>query len=177
MSKDHSMNGKLNDILPEMIGSQSEEIIQELVKRKMTGAARLAVDMFHAMEERFGAEARDVVSDMIKNRGADSVPQGTGDPRQDLRDFCDRVERGCAGTHRWKRIIDEPNQIGYEFTRCMWAEVFSELGEPELGMYYCASDEPTVKAYNDRIGMKRTKTIVQGDKTCDHIFYIEDRTK
>ena len=55
----------------------------------------------------------------------------------------------------------------------MWAKVLAELGEPELGMYYCAVDEPNIKVYNERLGMKRTKTIVQGDKFCDHIFYVE----
>lgn len=168
------MDGSLNDILPEPISSQSEEIIQELVKRKMTSAVRLAVNMLHAMEERFGKDAREVVSDMIKNRKANPLPQGTGDARKDLRDFCDRAERRIAGTHRWTRIIDEPDQIGLKVTRCMWAEVLAELGEPELGMYWCASDEPNIKAYNERLGMKRTKTIVQGDEFCDHIFCVEE---
>ena len=52
------MDGSLNDILPETISSHSEEIIKELVQRKMTSAARLAVDMLHAMEERFGTDAQ-----------------------------------------------------------------------------------------------------------------------
>ena len=167
------MDGRLNDILPEPIGAETEGAIQELVKRKMTLAAHLAVEMLHKMEERFGEDARDVVSEMISNRKSDPQPQGSGDPEKDLHDFCNRVERGCAGTHRWQRIIDEPARIGYAFNRCMWNEVFQELGEPELGLYYCASDEPSVKAYNQKLGLERTKILMKGDEICDHVFFVE----
>jgi len=46
--------------------------------------------------------------------------------------FCDRLNRGCAGTHQWAHFSEEPNRVAYRYSRCMWAEVFPELGEPEL---------------------------------------------
>ena len=71
------------------------------------------------------------------------------------------------------RVIEEPGRIGYHFTRCMWAEVYRELGEPELGLVICASDEPAVKAYNPQLAFERTKVLMDGDELCDHIFLVE----
>ena len=122
------MPGSLNDILPDPISRESEEILLDLIKRKMKGAAGLAVRLLHAMEERFGPEAREVLREMIGHREPTPRP-GAGEPEADLRTFCDRLDRGCVGSHRWERVIDEPDRIGYHYTRCMWAEVFRELGE------------------------------------------------
>jgi hypothetical protein len=167
------MEGRLNDILPEPISEESEKIILELIKRKMAGGVRLAIHLLQAMEERFGIEARRVMKEMIDGRKPGPNPTGTGDPEQDLHDFCDNLERGCVGSHRWRREVDEPDRIGYSFTRCMWAEIFRELGEPELGFYYCAGDEPSVKSHNPKLGLRRTKVLMLGDEICDHVFLLE----
>ena len=55
------MPGSLNDILPESLNPEAEEIVLELLKHKMKGGASLAVRLLRAMEERFGPEARQVV--------------------------------------------------------------------------------------------------------------------
>lgn len=169
------MGGSLNEILPEPISEEAEEIICELIKRKMKGACGLTVRLLHAMEERFGPEAREVVRDMIAGR--EPTPRAdAGEPEADLREFCDRLDSGCVGSHRWERVIDEPGRIGYHYTRCMWAEAFRELGEPELGFVICAGDEPGVKSWNPALGFRRTKVLMNGDEVCDHIFLVEDKT-
>ena len=107
-------------------------------------------------------------------RGSAPAPrQDSGDPRQDLRDFCAGLDRGCVGSHSWERVIDEPDRIGYHYTRCMWAEVYRELGEPELGYVICAGDEPGVKSRNPGLGFSRTQVLMNGDAVCDHVFYVE----
>ncbi len=166
------MNGSLNDILPEPISKDSEEIILGLLKRKMKGAASLAVRLLCAMEERFGPEAREVIADMIAKRQPNPRPDAK-DPEEDLQEFCASLERGCVGSHRWERVVDEPDRIGYRFTRCMWAEVYRELGAPELGFVLCAGDEPAVRSWNPRLGFERTKVLMNGDEVCDHVFFVE----
>jgi len=167
------MNGSLNDVLPEPVSKENEEAILEILKRKMKGACGLTVRLLHAMEERFGPEARQVLKDMIENREPNPRPDA-GDPEKDLHDFCERLEKGCCGSHQWTRVIEEPDRIGYHFTRCMWAEIYNELGEPELGFYLCAGDEPGVKSYNPKLGFRRTKVLMDGDDVCDHIFLVEE---
>lgn len=166
------MLGSLNDILPEPISEENERVLLELLKRKMKGASGIAVQLLHAMEERFGPEAREVVRDMARNRKATPRPDA-GEPEADLREFCARLDEGCAGSHQWERVIDERDCIGYRFSRCMWAEIYRELGEPELGLVICAGDEPAVKSYNPKLGFKRTKVLMRGDQECDHVFHVE----
>jgi hypothetical protein len=79
----------------------------------------------------------------------------------------------AAGSHRWEKGIDEPDQIEYNFTRCMYAEVFCELGEPDLGLILCATDKSWVESYNPKLKFQRTKVLMNGDEMCDHLYRIE----
>lgn len=168
------MAGGLNDILPEPISEQNEKVIMDLLKRKMSASCGLAVQLLHAMEKRFGPAAREVVREMAKNQ---TYPprENQKTPEQDMQEFCSMVEKVAAGSHRWQKTINEPARIGYNYTRCLYAEIFQELGEPELGWVICARDEPWVKSYSPNIGFKRTQTLMQGHKCCDHFFYVEKR--
>lgn len=166
------MPGSLNDILPTPVDEETEQVILELLKRKMKTASNVAVQLLHAMEERFGPEAREVVRDLVCNPRLEPRPN-TGRPEADLREFTSRLERNCAGSHEWERIIDEPGRIGYLFTGCLWSDVFRELGEPGLGFLMCAADAPAARSYNPKLGFSRTKTLMEGDDACDHIFYVE----
>ena len=167
------MPGSLNDILPEPISEENERILLELIKNKLRGALGMSVRLLHAMEGRFGPEAREVVRDMARSYCPKPRPN-PAEPQEDLRAFCKRLDRGCVGSHRWERVADEPDRIGYHYTRCMWAELYRELGEPELGWIICAGDEPAVKAYNPQLGFERTKVLMNGDELCDHVFYVKD---
>ncbi len=57
-----------------MSGSLNE-IVADMLKHTMKNAAMLAVLLLHAMEERFGPEAREVMQDLVHNRHPDSRPQ------------------------------------------------------------------------------------------------------
>jgi hypothetical protein len=57
----------------------------------------------------------------------------------------------------------------------VWAEIYRELGEPELGFALCASDEPAVRSYNPKLAFRRTKLLMNGDEVCDHEFYVDKR--
>jgi hypothetical protein len=166
------MPGSINDILPEPVSEEAEAIIIDQIRAKMMGAAGLTVALLRAMEERFGPEAREVVREMAQ-RGEHEPRRDPGDPERDLHEFCAQLERGCVGSHRWERVADEADRIGYEFTSCMWADVFRELGEVELGLVICAGDQPMVRAYNPRLGFRRTKVLMAGDDVCDHVFLVE----
>ena len=165
------MPGSLNNILHEPISEENERIILDVLKRKMKGAAELGVRLLHAMEIRFGPEAREVIREMIND--SNTTPRSdAGEPEEDLQQFCESLDKGCAGSHLWNRIVDEPDRIEYRFTRCMWAEIYRELGEPELGFVICAGDEPAVRSYNAKLTLKRTRVLMSGDEICDHVFYV-----
>jgi hypothetical protein len=168
----YTMEGSLNEILPEPISKKNEEAVLNFVKRKMMVSLDLAVEILHAMEKRFGSEAREVIREMAIQQEFD-IREKTGSPEKDLQDFCNMAEHMAAGTHRWKRVIDTTTAIGYEFTRCMYAEILRELGEPELGLIICARDEPWVKSYNPKLGFRSTKKLMDGDEICDNVYLVE----
>ena len=166
------MSGSLNDILPDPISEENERILLSLLKRKMQGAASLTVRLLHAMEDRFGPEVREVVRDLAKNPTI-TPRQDVGKPEEDLRDFCSNLDRACVGSHQWERVIDESDRVAYNYTRCVWSQIYRELGEPELGIVLCASDEPAVRSYNPKLAFRRTKVLMNGDEVCDHVFYVD----
>jgi hypothetical protein len=166
------MSGSLNDILPEPISEANEKVIMDLLKRKMTVSIEIAVQLLHAMEARFGPEVREVVREMAASQEFEQNPE-EGDPQSDLQEFCTMIDHAAAGSHRWDRVVDELDCVGYHFTRCLYAEAFRELGEPDLGWVMCSRDGPWVKSYNSKLAFKRTKTLMQGDAMCDHVFYVE----
>ena len=167
------MLGSLNDILPEPISEENEKIILDLLKRKMTVSLDIAVQILQAMERRFGAEAREVVKTMIQNQEFDQR-ELFSDPEKDLREFCELVDSSIVGTYHCERVIDEPGKVAYKITRCMYAEIFNELGEPDLGYVMCARDEPWVKSFNPKLGFKRTKELMGGSDMCDNAYYVAE---
>jgi hypothetical protein len=167
------MPGSLNDILPQPISEENEQVILDMLKRKMTVALDLTVQVLNAMDKRFGPDVREVVQQMAKEQEFPPEEE-IGNPEEDLCKFCSMVDHAAAGSHRWERVIDEPDRIGYHFSRCMYAEILLELGEPELGMVMCARDGPWVKSYNPKLGFRRTKTLMEGNEYCDHIFLVVD---
>ena len=166
------MAGNLNEILPDPISEADEQILLDLLKRKMTVMADIAVELLRAMEREFGSRAREVVREMVNHQEFESR-QDAGKPETDLRDFCAMVDKAAVGTHKWKKTEDQPQSVGYRFTRCMYAEVFHELEEPELGLIMCARDEPWVRSFNPKLAFKRTRTLMSGDDLCDNMYYVE----
>jgi len=167
------MAGSINDILPQPISQENEDVIQDLLKRKMAVSLDLAVELLHAMEKRFGPEVREVLQQMAIEQEFPPEDE-VGIPNEDLWKFCIMIDHAAAGSHRWERVIEEPDRIGYQFSRCMYAEILRELGEPDLGLVMCARDGPWVKSYNPKLGFQRTKTLMEGDEFCDHIFLVDD---
>jgi len=69
-------------------------------------------------------------------------------------------------------ILEEgQNHLSMRVDRCLWAEHFLRIGDPELGYLVCCNaDHSMIAAYNPRLKLHRTKTIMQGDDHCDHCF-------
>jgi hypothetical protein len=69
-------------------------------------------------------------------------------------------------------VVEEgPKMLSMRVDRCLWAEHFLRIGDPELGYLLCCNaDHSMVAAYNAKLSLHRTKTIMQGDDHCDHWF-------
>ncbi len=167
------MKGKITELTDEPLSERSEAAIMELLERKTRAAASLAVRLLEAAEEIFGPGSRRKLIEHILAHSVYPRREKTSSPTEDLRAFCTTMERGCTGSHRWERTVDEPHKIGYRFTYCLWAEIFRKLKAEDLGMVLCEADEPAAKAFNPAIRFRRTKLLMKGDECCDHLFFVE----
>jgi len=66
------------------------------------------------------------------------------------------------------------NRLRFNVTRCRYAELYDRLGIKEFGYCFsCNRDEPLIKAFNSRMKLLRTQTIMQGDRICDFLIVLE----
>lgn len=165
------MTGSIRDVLLEEISDRSEEQIVDILKGHMKACATILVKVIRALEAEYGPGVIEVAGKALLIREA-RPPSQIGRPEDDLHIFCEQLERGCVGSHRWKRLIDERDRVGYRFHRCLWAEIFNELKAPDIGRWLCEGDEPAVRSFNPKLGFKRTKTLMDNQDECDHVFRV-----
>lgn len=72
------------------------------------------------------------------------------------------------------RSAQSPNALDFNVTRCRYAEIYKELGLPELGyLFHCNRDFAMIEGFNRRIALTRTQTIMEGAAHCDFRFRSE----
>ncbi len=65
-------------------------------------------------------------------------------------------------------------RLRFDVTRCRYAELYDKLGIKEFGVCLsCGRDEPFARGFNPHIHMKRTHTIMEGNRVCDFLFEME----
>jgi len=150
----------------------------EVLRRKVAGAVALYVDAVRAAEEKYGVEAREAILQYHLSRSV-AANRRRGQEAEDnsLRAFCRALEEGCRGSHEWEKLEDTDTRQAYRFTRCLWAEVFRSLDAADIGLAICEGDGPAAAAFNPEIRFHRTKTLMEGDDCCDHVYYTEEKQR
>ena len=133
---------------------------------------RALVAVVRAIEAKYGTEGKEIarqgfLAELTSRAEQAEAEEGKGD----VQTFCENLEKACMFTHEWERVIDEKDKVAYHFTKCMWAEEFLKLGAPDIGKWLCDTDPLAAKA--EKLKFQRTKTIIDGDELCDHVFYVE----
>lgn len=81
-------------------------------------------------------------------------------------------EEGGALEIAWNERTDR--RLSFDVTRCRYAEMYAELGVPELGeVLSCNRDGSLCTGYDSRIRMIRAETIMGGGKRCDFRFDLD----
>jgi predicted hydrocarbon binding protein len=73
------------------------------------------------------------------------------------------------------RMLKETDRdLGFDVTRCRYAEMYEALGMKDLGFCLsCSRDAAFAEGFNSRIRLSRTQTIMQGAAHCDFRFTLE----
>lgn len=167
------MTGSIREVLREGISEETENLFVDILKNHMRGCVRILVKVIRALELEYGAEVLEVAKKALLTREPRPLSQ-RGRPEDDLQMFCDQLERACIGSHRWNRVVNRPDKVGYRFYRCLWAELFNELKATDIGRWLCEGDEPAVRSFNPELGFRRTRTLMDSQGECDHLFYVKD---
>ena len=169
------MRSSLALVLPEEIAEEAEAVILEKMKTKAHTGCSIAVRILRALQAHYGPEATEVAHKGFRTKKPRPVSE-CGPPEDDLHTYLEGLEKACAGSHEWEKVVDEPGKVEYRFTRCMWAEIFRDLNAVDIGAWICEGDDPGVHAYNPRLRCRLTKTLMKGDPCCDHGFYVQEGT-
>jgi hypothetical protein len=80
-------------------------------------------------------------------------------------------------SHVLARSIVENTEKAYEMrvTECLWSETFRAAGAADIGYAtICHPDYAMASAFNPKIRMVRTKTLMQGQDCCNHRWVLDD---
>ena len=104
-------------------------------------------------------------------RSAESAPcNDLGAFTQVLRDP-DRFHRHVLA---YEVVQDSDAAFEIRVTGCLWARTFRQAGAADIGYAaICHPDYAACQAFNPRIRMVRTRTLMQGDECCDHRWIWE----
>lgn len=73
-----------------------------------------------------------------------------------------------------KVVEDTPTVFEFRISRCLWATTFRDQNAAELGYAgICHPDFATATAFNPKMRLIRTKTLMQGDDHCNHRYVVE----
>lgn len=140
--------------------------------------AQFAKGIFDVLEEEIGrTRAVEILSKAIvrlaEAAGA-SFAEGRSGGRKDLVAYAEILpvwQEG--GALEVDLAVREPGRLEFDVTRCRYAEMYHELGIPELGaVLSCNRDGAFCTGFNPAIALTRTKTIMEGAERCD-FRYIE----
>ena len=139
--------------------------------------ARILAPVLEAFICNFGSDkvldiARDSVVQIAIDQGAELAQQMGGNS----------LEHFAASLHYWTRdnaleidVVEQSNhKLYFNVTRCRYAELYEKLGCAKWGtVFSCARDFALIKGFNQRINLKRTRTIMEGAAYCDFCYTIK----
>jgi hypothetical protein len=136
--------------------SYAKTIINELGDRK---GKKLILKAIRDYGTRIGKEVKETVS----VQGINNDPENY---KEDL---------PLYGMHDGIEEVDVDGEKRIRAYGCVMGKLWKELGEDEIGRFYCYVDPAKYMAYNPNYKLIHTKSIPNGDECCE--FKIESTTK
>ncbi|AWC26043.1 hypothetical protein CO731_05544 (plasmid) [Aminobacter sp. MSH1] len=134
--------------------------------------AEIIKPIYEEMVVRFGREAaRETLRTAITNAAIEAGKKFAAAEKGpvDLKSF-------AALQPKWRQddalhfevLTETADQFDYNVTRCRYAEMYHSMGLGEIGtLLSCQRDGTFCEGYDPRISMTRTRTIMEGNGSCD----------
>jgi predicted ArsR family transcriptional regulator len=138
--------------------------------------ARLLEPLLRAFGDEFGKErvleiTRRVIIEIAREQGKKLAESMGGDS----------LAHFAASMAAWKKddaietetLEQTRERFSFNVTRCRYAEMYRDLGIPELGVSLsCNRDFELIRGFNPNIELERSQTIMEGADYCDFRFKL-----
>lgn len=149
------------------------------VLKRRTIEARIVAPLVQAFAKEFGEArvyeiARSVVAGIAREQGAGLAESVGGNT---LPHFAGTLDRWTADDALTIEVLDQSEErFDFNVVRCRYAEMYRELGIPELGaILSCNRDGALVEGFNGDVQLTRTGTIMGGAARCDFRYELKRR--
>ena len=136
----------------------------------------MVVPLIDRFSEEFGRERvtellREVVVDIAREQGG-QLAALMGDNGVDS--FAGSLAAWTMGGALEIDVVEETDSsFAFNVTRCRYAEMYQELGVPELGdVLSCNRDGTLAEGFNPEMTFTRTQTIMGGASHCDFRYTL-----
>jgi len=138
--------------------------------------ARIIVPLLEAFGEAFGhARVLEITRQTIKD-----IARQQGKQLAETMGGC-TLAYFAASLEAWKKddaltieVLHQTEEtFSFNVTRCRYAELYRELGIPELGSTLsCNRDFTLIEGFNPDVSLTRTQTIMEGAPFCDFRYVL-----
>ena len=145
------------------------------VLKRRTIEARILAPVIQAMASEFGTDRvhavlRNVIVEIARSQGAAMAARCDGNSPEDLAETLDAWK--ADGALELDVLEQDEHHLYYNVTRCRYAEMYRELGIPELGaILSCGRDGALIEGFNPLVQLTRTQTLLGGASHCDFRYH------
>jgi hypothetical protein len=135
--------------------------------------AGVLIPMVQAFQRAFGKDrANEVAREVIRELARQDGSRWAGQFGSDLKAMQKVAQLWSAGgALEIETLAAGDERLEFNVTRCRYAELFQELGLPELGaLFHCSRDFAMAGGFSPDIELERTQTLMQGASHCDFRF-------
>lgn len=136
--------------------------------------ARILAPVLEALAKEFGRErvlevVRTAITEIARQHGRELHRVSGGNSLNDFVQLLPMWEKDGGIELRINEQSD--GRLSFDVVRCRFAEMYRELGIPELGaLLSCNRDFSLIEGFNPDIELTRTQTIMEGASHCDFRF-------
>jgi predicted ArsR family transcriptional regulator len=145
--------------------------ITHLERRRIE--AGVLIPVLQAFQKAFGKEranevAREAIRELARQDGSRWAQQ-FGNDLKAMREVAALWSAG--GALELQTLAAGADKLEFNVTRCRYAELYQELGLPELGaLIHCSRDFAMAEGFSGEVKLRRTQTLMQGASHCDFRF-------
>lgn len=158
-----------------------ESKIETTVRQHFLDMHGKEVAVVREMERMIGKDkADDIVRKWSERNAIEDVRKIVRAEKKPIRSFADvkvLVERwvddlNSSNMEEVSITEETAEKCACTVTECIYATVFKALNATDLGyLRFCEHDFETAKAIHPKVGLKRTKTLMQDNDCCDFVYY------